>query len=233
MPMTPRDDRMQAICAALLATFLWAGAASAATDASNARCVVYPKGEGQASASGACTYSGRDNFVHIRRADGVEYELRPVGAGPGDYLDQDDQPVYREGGPGDAEVIFRFPAETVHVFRGAQQTTSEIPASPTAPYNADDYDETALLPCSFGNPSLADYCPAGINRHDPGAATILVMKPDGVERTLEFVDDELTSPDGGDLTWERPRGDWNIQVDGYEFYEVPKSLIGGNRTGAL
>jgi len=224
---------MQAICALFLATLAWAAGACASSDSENAQCVVYPKGQGDPSASVACTYSSRDDFVHIRRADGVEYDLRPVEAGPGDFLDQHDQPVYREGAPGDPEVVVRFPAETLHVFRGHQQAVAGVTTSPTAPYSADDYDGTALLPCSFGNPSLTDYCPAGIRRDKPGSATVLVMKPDGVERTLEFVDEEVTSPDGGDLTWERPKGDWSIQVDGYEFYEVPRSAISGDRSGTL
>jgi hypothetical protein len=222
--------------AAWLGLLFLAGIATASADpgARDARCVVYPNGEEHPSAVVDCTYSSRDDFIHLRREDGVEYELRPVDTQHGHFVDQDGQSVYREHGLGDAGVIFRSPAEAVFVYwNPADAPGGTGAASSTMPYSAIDYDATALLPCSFGSPSLDDYCAAGIRRQGPDAATVQVMKPDGVERTFQFIDDELTSPDGGDVTWERPKGDWYIRVDGYENYEVPQSVVSGSREGSM
>ena len=89
---------------------------AAAADSTQARCDVYPRGEDHTDNSAVCTFSQRQGFVTIRRADGVVHELRPVGDLPGNFHDAQGRTVYRQSGLGSAGLIFRFPDESVYVY---------------------------------------------------------------------------------------------------------------------
>ncbi|HEY9866120.1 MAG TPA: hypothetical protein V6D21_18250 [Candidatus Obscuribacterales bacterium] len=88
----------------------------AQADTVKARCDVYPKGEDQASSSGLCTFSQRQGFIDIQLKDGKIYSLRPVGDEPGNYVDQDGQAAYRQGGLEGKGHIYRFANESIYVY---------------------------------------------------------------------------------------------------------------------
>lgn len=203
---------------------------AASADTTQARCDIYPRGEDRASASLACRFSQRQGYITIDRADGVLYELRPSAGGPGNFTDQDGGRVYRQSGLGKIGVIFRMPTESVYVYWDASTLASAAadPDSPTAPYTTADYDAAAVLDCSFGQASYAQDCPAGILRGDAGFASIRIMKPDGSERVLNFEDTNVTTPDEGELSWQRIGDEWRVSIDDQEYYVVPEAAIYGD-----
>lgn len=111
--------------------------------------------------------------------------------------------------------------------------TGDRASNPTAPYTIADYDATTILDCELRNPSdLGEVthnqdCPAGILRGEAGSASIRVMLPNGTERVLNFDAGDVTTPDGGDLTWGKQSDLWYIGIDNREFYIVPDAAIFG------
>jgi len=106
----------KAAAAALMLLLSLALPQAARAQTVDARCDVYPKGSDQASAMLACTFSQRQGGVRIQRADGVVHELRPTGQAPGNYLDQDGKPAYRQRGLGSRGQIYRLATESVFVY---------------------------------------------------------------------------------------------------------------------
>lgn len=100
----------------------------ARADTVDARCDIYPKGSDKASAVLGCSFSQRQGHVHIRRSDGVDIDLRPVGDGPGRYLDAQGRPAYRQSGLGRRGQIFRLADESVYVY----WDTVGLPGKPVA-----------------------------------------------------------------------------------------------------
>ena len=201
-------------------------------DTVNARCDIYPAGEDKASAVIPCTFSQRQGYIYIDRSDGVLHDLSPIGDAPGTFLDQNKEPAYRQRGLGEDGLIFRFTDESVFVWWDESSFSVLNPqdqgmTSATAPYTTAEFDATTLLSCSLGKDSLDLDCPAGISRGDAGSAILSVMKPNGVERVLEFDSGEITSPDGGNLSWNTQDGDWYIRIDDQEFYIVPDAALNG------
>jgi len=200
-------------------------------DSTRARCDIYPAGSDHATATVVCTFSQYQGNVYIDRSDGVSYELVPTGDVAGNFVDQDGKAVYRQSGLGRDGLIFRMPDESVFVYWDA--STLEQAAgnedNPTAPYTTAEYDATTLLPCSLGDPSHNESCPAGIRRGPTGSgsATIHVTSPDGSERVLEFADGGVTSPGGGELTWGKQDDEWYIGIDSREYYLVPEAAVFG------
>lgn len=94
---------------------LLAASITAHADTVDARCDIYPKGSDPASKVVACTFSQRQGFVSIDRADGVRHELRPR-RGAGNYLDQDGKRAIRNAGLGRSGQIYRLAHETVYVY---------------------------------------------------------------------------------------------------------------------
>lgn len=108
----------------------------------------------------------------------------------------------------------------------SQLAGDEEDSSPTGKYTTADYDATTILPCSIGEPTHADSCPAGIRRGKGGAATIHVTSPAGSERSLDFRGGDVTTPHGN-LTWGKDGDEWYIGIDNREFYIVPEAAIYG------
>ena len=201
-------------------------------DTVNARCDIYPAGEDKASAVIPCTFSQRQGYINIDRSDGVLHDLSPIGDAPGNFLDQHNNPAYRQSGLREKGLIFRFSDESVFVYWDQPSLSVLNPqdqgmTSATAPYTIAEFDATTLLPCSLGKDSLDQNCPAGISRRNAGSAILSVMKPNGVERVLEFNSGEITSPNGGNLSWNTQEGEWHIRIDDQEFYIVPDAAVNG------
>ena len=217
----------RSLAAWLLACML---SAPAMADSTRARCDIYPAGSDRASASIACTFSQYQGNIYIDRSDGVSHALQPTGEALGNFRDQHGNTVYRQSGLGEAGLIFRLPDESVFVY---WNTASLEPLpdedNPTAPYATPEYDATTLLPCSLGDDSRDQRCPAGIRRGPPasGVANIHVQAPDGSERVLEFAGGEVTTSGIGKLSWGRQEDNWQIVIDGREFYLVPDAAVYG------
>ena len=205
---------------------IFVSVAPARADTVDARCDIYPKGEDHASGSMPCTFSQRQGYIRIEREDGVSYALAPKGDKPGNFTDQSGNPVYRQSGLGKEGLIFRMPKESVFVYWDASWSDSDG-NNPTAPYTTADYDATTILSCSRGKPSHDHDCPAGILRGDAGSASIRVTGPDGTERVFNFSDGDVTTPDGGELTWGKQGDDWYIGIDDREFYIIPEAAVSG------
>ena len=191
-------------------------------DWTDARCDIYPKGEDQASASVPCVFSQRQGHINIDRSDGVSYDLLPYGENPGNYQDQDGNMAYRNSGLGENGLIFRMKNESVFVY----WDTAGLPGNKdednwAAPYSTRDWDATTRLNCTLGQEVDGD-CAAGINR-GPGnrQAVIAIMRPDGVERVLQFDGDQVVSPGGGEIQAELVGDDWIIKIDDEESYRIP------------
>jgi hypothetical protein len=124
---------------------LLAASITAHADTVDARCDIYPKGSDHASKVVACTFSQRQGFVSIDRADGVRHELSPR-RGAGNYLDQDGKRAIRSAGLGRAGQIYRLAHETVFVY----WDTAGLPErSASAPVAAASAAAPAVPPVPF------------------------------------------------------------------------------------
>ena len=104
-------------------------------DSVEARCDIYRKGSDRASAVLPCTFSQRQGFISIQRADGVRHELRPQ-RGRGNYLDARGKRVQRVSGLGKRGQIFRFSRESVYVYwdtAGLPGAAAPVAAAPPVP----------------------------------------------------------------------------------------------------
>jgi hypothetical protein len=118
-------QRLQ-IVAALLGLF---ATGFAKADTVQARCDIYPKGEDRASAVVPCTFSQRQGYVTIDRADGVRHELSPKGDQPGTYVDENGRPAYRNRGLGSAGQIYRLADQSVYVYWSTAGLPGATPAA--------------------------------------------------------------------------------------------------------
>lgn len=203
-------------------------ATTAAADSTDARCDIYPKGEDHASAMLACTFSQRQGYIAIRRADGVTHDLSPVGDVPGNYRDQDDRAVYRQdGGLGDQGVVFRLPEESVFVYwdTAALQPPSDKD-NPTAPFTTADYDATTLLRCLAAGAKDFGQCPAGILRMDNKQASVTVQSPKGERFTINFMTGYVNATNR-EVKAELKGDTWTVMVANGDVYEVPLAAIEG------
>ena len=125
------------LSAALLALFQ-TGPAHA--DTVQARCDIYPKGQDRASAVIPCTFSQRQGFVAIDRADGIRHELGPKGDQPGTYVDEKGRPAYRNKGLGSRGQVYRLADQSIYVY----WDTAGLP--PTKPAQAESWGSPSKLP---------------------------------------------------------------------------------------
>lgn len=216
--------------AAMIAILLAAGSLPATADWTQARCDIYPKGSDTLDKTVPCTFGQRQGYITITREDGVSHELSPVGDTPGNFRDQDGNSVYRQGGLGEAGLIFRFPTESVFVYWDNAASDAAGADNPTAPfatrYAGGEYDATALLRCKEAHDQAFGQCPAGILRMENRQASIVVQSPQGEQLTINFMTDHVNTTVGevkADL-----RGDlWTVTRDNGEVYEVPLAAIEG------
>lgn len=129
---------------AWLAFGLLAVGLSARADMVDARCDIYPKGSDRASKVVACTFSQRQGFVSIDRADGVRHELSPR-RGAGNYLDQNGQRAVRSSGLGRAGHIYRLADESVYVYWDTAGLPERAASAPPAA-------ASAVLPATVSPP---------------------------------------------------------------------------------
>jgi len=199
----------------------------AAADTVEARCDIYPKGEDHASAMLSCSFSQRQGYVTIARSDGVLHDLSPTGDAPGNFVNAEGEPVYRQRGLGDQGLIFRMPEESVYVYWSTAALEGSAENNPTAPYSTSEYDATTLLPCSMGTPSYIFQCPAGIKRGLPDEAVIHVRNPHGIERRIEFRRESIAAPDAERIDGSKIGDEWLIVIDDEEYFRIPAAAVTG------
>jgi len=214
-----------ATIAALTAAF-WA--TTSAADTAEARCDIYPKGEDHTDKVLACTFSQRQGYIAIRRADGVTHDLSPVGDAPGNFRDQEGRAVYRQdGGLGDQGVVFRLPDESVFVYWDT--TALKPPAdkdNPTAPFTTPDYNATTLLRCRAAGSEEFGTCPAGILRMEDKQASVVVQNQKGEQFTINFMTGYVNATNR-EVKAELKGDTWTVTVENGEVYEVPLAAIEG------
>lgn len=213
-------------CIAALAAGVWA--TNAAADTVEARCDIYPKGEDHTDKMIACTFSQRQGYIAIRRADGVTHDLSPVGDAPGNFRDQNGRAVYRQdGGLGDRGVVFRLPDESVFVYWNT--AALKPPAdkdNPTAPFTTADYNATTLLRCRAAGSAEFGTCPAGILRMENKQASVVVQNQQGEQFTINFMTGYVNATNG-EVKAELKGDTWTVTVENGEVYEVPLAAIEG------
>jgi hypothetical protein len=205
---------------------IWA--VPAAADSTDARCDIYPMGEDHTDKMIACTFSQRQGYVTITRADGVTHDLTPVGDAPGNYRDQNGRAVSRQdGGIGDQGLIFRLPDESVFVYwdTAALQPPADKD-NPTAPFSTTEFDATTLLRCRAAGAQDFGQCPAGIARMDNKQASITVQSPHGEKFTINFMTGYVNAT-AREVKAELKGDTWTVNVQNGEVYEVPLAAIEG------
>lgn len=198
----------------------------ALADSTEARCDIYAAGNDHSDVMLPCIFSQRQGFVTIRRGDGVVHELEPAGDRPGNFRDQNGQPVYRQSGLGDQGLIFRFPEESVFVYWSTAALKPADDDNPTSPFTTQDYDATALLRCRPVNETGSRACPAGILRMEDGQASVTVRNWRDEQFTINFMTGYINATNR--TADARMEGDtWIVTIDGADVYEVPLAAIEG------
>jgi hypothetical protein len=215
---------------ALIAGLLIGGSLPCAADSTQARCELYPKGSDKLEKMVPCTFSQRQGHITISRKDGVTYDLSPVGDTPGNFRDRAGHTVQRQGGLGEAGLIFRFPKESLFVYWDNAASASTAAPNATAPfatkYEGGTYDATTLLLCKAAGDKAFGNCPAGILRMEHRQASIVIQSPGGKEFTVNFMKDYVNAT-VGQVKAKRHGDLWTLTRDNGEVYEVPLAAIEG------
>lgn len=196
-------------------------------DWTEARCDIYPAGEDHASEMVPCTFSQRQGYVTITRDNGITHDLSPVGDTPGNYLDQDGRPAYRQSGLGDQGLIFRLENESIYVYWDtAALSPQEESGNWSTPFTTADYDATTRVRCRAAGDTEYGSCPAGILRMENRQASVVIQNQLGAQFTINFMTDyvnatnrEVEAVIEGDT--------WIVTVSNGEIYEVPLAAIEG------
>jgi hypothetical protein len=214
-------------CMTILAAAALAASGPAATDATAARCDIYPVGEDHTDVVIPCTFSQRQGYITIRRDDGVRHDLSPEGDIPGNFRDQHGNRVYRQSGLGDQGQIFRLPDESIYVYWNPERPGKQgDDANWTAPFTTDDFDATTRLRCRAVGESRFGSCPAGVARMDDGQASITIQNPRGEIFTINFMKDYINATNR-EAEATRQGDTWTVTINGEEVYEVPLAAIEG------
>jgi hypothetical protein len=105
---------------------------TAQADTVAAHCDIYAPGDSYPSLSHNCTFSQRQGFVDIRLDSGREYDFRPVGDQPGNFVDENGNAVYRQAGLGTDGQIFLLPdGAKLYVYWDTSSSYGNRPAQVT------------------------------------------------------------------------------------------------------
>jgi len=89
--------------------------ASGIADSASAQCEIKMNAPDPEIQRLPCIFSQRQGYVSIVVDDTDAYTLSPVGDAPGNYVDADGKPIYRQAGLGSAGLIFRFSDRVIRV----------------------------------------------------------------------------------------------------------------------
>jgi hypothetical protein len=70
-------------------------------------------------------------------------------------------------------------------------------------------------------------CDFGVIRGKPGNAEVHVKPAGGLERVLTFMGEKVTADGGSKVKASETDGMWSIEVNDYEHYQIPESVIFG------
>ena len=213
-------------CLVIMAVLAVVWINSSSADWTEARCDIYPKGEDHVSKMIPCTFGQRQGNVTITRDDGVTHQLSAVGDKPGNFLDQDGHPAYRQSGLGDQGLIFRLEDESVYVYWNTAALYPQDEGNPTAPFTTADYDATTLLSCRAPGESEFGPCPAGILRMENGQASIVVQNQSGEQFTINFMTDYVNATNR-EVEAVLKDDTWTVTVANGAVYQVPLAAIEG------
>jgi hypothetical protein len=109
----------------------------------------------------------------------------------------------------------------------AASALGEAPGSdakvPGTPYHA-----TGTVPCSLGDEvPNSRQCDFGVVRGKPGNAEVHVKPEGGLERVLTFMGDKVMADSDSKVKANEKDGMWSIEVNDYEHYQIPESVILG------
>ena len=203
---------------------VWINSSSA--DWTEARCDIYPKGEDHVSKMIPCTFGQRQGNVTITRDDGVTHQLSAVGDTPGNFLDQDGHPAYRQSGLGDQGLIFRLEDESVYIYWNTAALYPQEEDNLTTPFTTADYDATTLLSCRAPGESEFGLCPAGILRMEKSQASIVVQNQSGEQFTINFMTGYVNATNR-EIEAVLEDDTWTVTVANGEVYQVPLAAIEG------
>lgn len=214
------------ICMTAVLAATWAGPLAA--DSTRAACDIFPAGQDRHEKMISCTFSQRQGYITISRADGVTHELSPLGDDPGNFKDQNGRMVYRQKGLGDQGQIFRFPDISIYVYWD-ETILDPKPVdkdNPTAPFTTADFDATALFRCKAPGDTKFGSCPGGISRMENKQASITVRNQRGEQFTINFMTGYVNATNRE--VEARLEGDtWILNFANGEVWEVPLAAIEG------
>ena len=173
----------------------------ARADTVDARCDIYAKGSDKVSKVVACTFSQRQGYVGIDRADGVRHDLSPQGAA-GNYVDEKGQKAIRSSGLGSKGQIYRLANETIYVY----WDTAGLPGPDTAgPAGA----EPAVLPAAaapmvpFDQTLSLQGVSFRVSSANQGSVNELKIAPKGLSidnsAIVRSIDGQVTGAEAADL----------------------------------
>ena len=70
-------------------------------------------------------------------------------------------------------------------------------------------------------------CEFGVIRGKLGNAEVHITPPGGLKRVLIFIGDTVTTNEGEKIKAVKQDGEWMIEVNDYEHYRIPESVIFG------
>lgn len=88
------------------------------------------------------------------------------------------------------------------------------------------YHATGELTCSIGE-KPQEQCKFGVIRGFYGNAEVHLIPPGGFERTLIFIGTKVTPGSGDDVKATKKDDLWSVNVNGYEYYQIPEAVIYG------
>ncbi len=103
----------------------------------------------------------------------------------------------------------------------APSSDAKVPGTP--------YHATGKVPCSIGpDPKGSAQCEFGVIRGKPGKAEVHVTPPGGGTRVLNFTGATVTIADPNARLKASKSGDnWSININDFEYYELPMAVIDG------
>jgi hypothetical protein len=90
------------------------------------------------------------------------------------------------------------------------------------------YHATGTVPCSMGDaPAGSAQCEFGVVRGKPGNAEVHLTPPGGLKHALRFIGANVTATDGSRVKASMSNGMWTVELNEYEHYQIPESVISG------
>jgi hypothetical protein len=113
---------------------------------------------------------------------------------------------------------------------GAPSAAAALGAAPAsdAKVKGTPYHATGTVACSLGNaPAGSAQCEFGVVRGKPGNADVHLTPPGGLKHVLRFMGGSVTATDGSRVKAGMSNGMWSIELNEYEHYQIPESVISG------